>query len=67
MKRTIRRLNRALRDPDYRRGWAANIAMAYIETEEQYRSQTGKKYLSRADRHIIANKAADNFLNLLKG
>ena len=67
MKRTIRRLNKALEDPDYRRGWTTNIAMAHIDAEDQYKAKTGKKYLNRSDRYLIANEAAENFLNLLKG
>ena len=66
MKRTIRRLNKALEDPSYRRGWIANIAMAYIDCEDQYREFHGKSYLNREDRYKIANEAANNFLNLLK-
>lgn len=69
MKRTIKRLNKALEDPNYRAGWIANIAMAYMDSESSYRNQNDKvnKYLNRDDRHIIANEAAESFLNMLKG
>ncbi len=52
-------------DVDYRRGWSANIAMAYIDCERWYKQETGKKHLNKQDRHIVANNAAEHFLNLL--
>jgi len=67
MKRTLKRLNRALEYPAYRQGWIANIAMCHMDTEDTYRERTGKKYLNRADRKIIANKAAEKFITLLAG
>ena len=62
---TIRRLNKALQDPSYRRTWIANIAMSYIGCERWYMEKHNKTYLNRTDKHIIANRAAENFLNLL--
>jgi hypothetical protein len=53
------------KDAGYRISWTANIAMAYIDCEEQYRKKCGKRNLSRTDRHIVANDAAKHFLWLL--
>lgn len=52
-------------DADYRYTWKANIAMAYIDNEAQYKKKTGKKVLNREDRHIVANNAAEHFIDLL--
>lgn len=61
----VQSLTKALvEDEDYRRTWAANIAMAFID--EYSRSEI----LIKSDEmiHDIANKAADHFLNnLCKG
>jgi Tfp pilus assembly protein PilF len=53
------------KDPSYRIGWQSNIAMAFYDSASQYKKKHGKKYLSMVDIHIIANDAANNFLNLL--
>ena len=52
-------------DPSYRIGWQANIAMSFYDCANQYKKKTGKKYLSMVDIHIIANDAANYFLNQL--
>lgn len=52
-------------DTDYRYSWQANIAMAFKDEVYRYQLRTKKKYLSAKDYHVIANEAADNFLNLL--
>lgn len=65
MKRTIRKLSKALEDPSYRQGWKSNIAMSYIDCERWYKEKHNKKYLNRVDRYAIADQAAENFLNLL--
>ena len=52
-------------DESYRISWVVNIAMAYIDCERWYKERTGKKYLNRQDKHIIANEAAEYFLKLL--
>lgn len=52
-------------DENYRRSWSANIAMAYIDNENWYKKKENKRYLSRKDKHTIANNAAEYFLNLL--
>jgi len=53
------------KDKELAMAWKANIAMAYIDTEAQYKKKTGKKVLNREDRHIVANNAAEYFINLL--
>ena len=53
------------KDPSYRIGWKANIAMAFKDRAYQYKKENNKKSLSNGDIHIIANEAADSFLNLL--
>lgn len=50
---------------DYYDGWVANIAMSYKDCEFWYIKETGKKYLNKKDKHIIANNAAEYFLQLL--
>ncbi len=69
VKTPITDLVRHLKDPDYKRTWVANIAMAYIDNERWYREKMkeniGKVYLSRVDKHRIANNAAEYFLDLL--
>jgi len=49
-------------DPGYRYGWQANIAMAFVDEFQR------SKFLDQVpycEIHKIANKAADNFLDLL--
>ena len=66
---TIKNLNKALKDEDYRQGWIANIAMAQLDNEAWYRKKHNKvgKYLNFNDRHAIANLGAEHFLKLLEG
>lgn len=54
-------------DEEYREAWKANIAMAYIDCERQYRRKHNKrgKYLNQHDKHTIANNAAEYFIQLL--
>ncbi len=52
-------------DEGYRIGWQSNIAMAYKDNEYWYKQKTNKKYLNSKDKHIIANQAADYFLEQL--
>ncbi len=54
-----------LNDSGYRIGWIANIAMSYKNTEYQYKKKNNKKYLNSKDKHIIANQAAEDFINQL--
>lgn len=63
----VRTVIEALReDPEYRFGWKANIAMAFYDEflkaqeEEGFHVETPHSNI-----HRIANRAADNFLNLL--
>ena len=67
MKDVIEKLNNELKDPSYRHGWVANIAMAQLDNERWYREKHGKvgKYLNYKDRHAIANLGAEWFLELL--
>lgn len=48
-------------DPSYRIGWQANIAMAIYDV---FVDKLEEK-VDRDQIHELANKAADNFLNLL--
>ena len=67
MKETISKLKETLKDPEYKQGRIANIAMAHIDCERWYREENNKvgKYLNYKDRHAIANNAAEHFLKLL--
>jgi hypothetical protein len=49
-------------DEDYRRGWVANIAMQFVDEIARLPKKT---YLSKTIIHQAANKAAENFINLL--
>ena len=50
---------------DYRESWKANIAMAYKDNYHWYKQKTGKTVMNHEDLHIIANNAADYFLEQL--
>lgn len=66
IKKSIQTLKAAFDKGDgYKEAWQANIAMAHKDCEHWYREKTGKKYLNREDKHIIANNAADRFIDLL--
>ena len=52
-------------DPDYRYGWQSNIAMSFCDCAYRHKKKEGKHYLSNGDVHVIANEAANEFLNLL--
>lgn len=54
-------------DKDYFRAWCDNIAMSYKDAEHWYLEKHGKNSstLTSDDKHIIANEAAKNFLDLL--
>jgi hypothetical protein len=56
--------NEIKNDVGYRESWKANIAMAYKDCEHWYKQETSKKQLNKEDKHIIANNAAEHFLNL---
>lgn len=49
-------------DADYRESWKSSIAMAYKDAEHRYRNKTGKNVLNSLDKHIVANEAAEEFL-----
>ena len=58
----LKKLIKALQtDKEYRRGWQANLSMAF---KDEY-DRCHKKYKTKIDIHYIANKAACNFLRLL--
>jgi len=67
MKEVIEKLNQGLKDREYKHVWIANIAMAQLDSERSYREQNNKvgKYLNAKDRHAIANKGAEYFIELL--
>lgn len=50
------------RDPDYRRSWSANIAMAF---KDAYARESRVVNGGLVDMHTVANQAAEDFLNLL--
>lgn len=53
------------KDKGLRESWKANIAMAYKDNWGWYAKETGKTVMNREDRHIIANNAAEYFLQQL--
>lgn len=64
LKDAIQILIEALKtDEGYKIGWQSNIAMAF--KDEFYRINPELKDTSDYELHLIANKAADNFLDLL--
>ncbi len=66
LKEAISKLSKSIKnDKEYRRCWVANIAMSYKDSEHQYKLRTGKIYLTKYDKHIIANEAAEKFIKLL--
>ena len=50
------------KDKDLFIGYQSNIAMSFKDSVSQYQKKKNKKYLSKEDLHIIANKAAKHFL-----
>ncbi len=62
----LKKLKEAFKDKEYKNGWAANIAMAYQDAASHYMETHKKTYLNVIDRHVIANNAAENFINQLK-
>lgn len=60
----VKVLTQALKDDvEFREAYKANIAMSF--KDEYFRKKLDKKYLNKNDLHLVANQAADNFLNLL--
>lgn len=45
--------------------YQSNIAMAFKDEYKKYKKDRIKKYINKGDLHIIANNAAENFLNIL--
>lgn len=58
-------INEMKRDPSYRFGWQSNIAMSFYDCAYRHKKKGNKHYLSNGDVHVIANEAANEFLNLL--
>lgn len=66
MKENLKKVTDQIKkDNQLREAWKANLAMAYKDNYHWYQKETGKKVLNSEDRHIVANKAADYFLDLL--
>lgn len=66
LKNAIGILTEALKnDPEYKYTWQANIAVAQMDAEANYKKKTKKKYLNIKDKHTIANQGAINFLDIL--
>ncbi len=50
-------------DADYRLGWEANIAMAFVDAMGRLKAELGKKSsLNKSEIHQAANEAAAQFL-----
>lgn len=62
----MEKLIKQLKDPEYKQTFIANIAMSYLDNERWYREEKNKvgRYLNYKDKHTIANKAAEHFVNL---
>lgn len=54
-----------LNDPDYWQAWKANIAMAFKDEWVRTVGDHGPHKADYGDIHLVANQAADNFLNIL--
>jgi hypothetical protein len=52
-------------DKELNRAYKDNIAMAFKDNYNWYKKETGKNTMSQEDIHIIANRAAVDFLKLL--
>jgi hypothetical protein len=63
----IKKLSKKLEDPAYFQGWRDNIAMSYHDNERWYCETTNIKVedLDNEDKRIIANNAAEHFINQL--
>lgn len=58
-------IDKIKKDPELRRVYKDNIAMAFKDEYSRYKKKTGKKTMSNDDIHKIANTAASDFLTLL--
>jgi hypothetical protein len=67
MKELIKKLQKALKDPQYREGWVSSITMSQIDCERKYRIDNKKvgKHLNAKDRIAIAEMGANHFIDLL--
>lgn len=66
LKQAVETLGAALReDEGLRETYKANIAMSFKDEYARYKE--GKSYINSKGLHVIANQAADNFLDLFIG
>ena len=64
LQEAVKTLIEALKtDEDYRNSWKASIAMAFKDEWGREEFQQSEQDFESV--HILANKSADNFLNLL--
>lgn len=62
----IEKLVKALReDRGMRQGYVSNIAMPFYDAHKMYQAMTGRRCSARKDLWIIANAAAEYFVDLL--
>lgn len=67
LKKAIKVLQKKLEtDKEYRRGWIDNIVMTFMDADSEYTKAVKKNYLRKQDKHLIASKAAKNFVKLLR-
>jgi hypothetical protein len=52
-------------DSDYKQTWQANIAMAFKDEFARWQNKCKDKIPTGAEIHVIANKAAKDFLDVL--
>jgi len=65
MKRTIRRLNKALEDPVFRQWWIDQFDKCHVNAESDYKALHEKTRLNAEDRRSIATGTALFFLKRL--
>lgn len=68
LQEAVRVLTEALaHDPDYRRGWVANIAMQFFDEARRTDnfSESSKLAMTHDELHGVSNRAAEHFLDLL--
>lgn len=52
-------------DREYRETWASNIAVSFKDNYYKYKKETGRDTMFKEDVHIIANRSANSFLELI--
>jgi len=58
-------INTLKKDEEFYYAWQSNIAMSFYDNCLRYKKTYNKKNLNRQDLHIIANKSAQDFLDLI--